>query len=94
MNSCTAHGQPASAVICGHMAALQRAPVGFVEVGGDPLHPRAWCFRCEDLYQQRGDDAPSFKAFNDAMQVCVVCYEEARTRHAISPASQGDDAAR
>ena len=83
MVNCGSHGERVSAVVCSHMLKDQPAPAGFIENCDDPNDLQAWCHLCEVKYEQEGGMTETFKNFNAMAIVCVVCYEEARARHAI-----------
>ena len=57
--------------------------VGVVENNDDPNDLQAWCFACEEKYQEEGDLTEAFREFNDMALVCVVCYAEIKERHTI-----------
>lgn len=84
MASCGPHGERVSAVICQHLLHAYPAPVGFVENSSDPNDLQAWCHPCEDMFQLEGDMTDAFREFNGMAIVCVVCYAEAKARHAVS----------
>jgi hypothetical protein len=86
MVNCGCHGERISAVVCRHMLKTQPAPAGFVENCSDPNDLQAWCYRCEQRYEQEGAMNEAFKRFNDMTIVCVVCYREAKARHSIQEA--------
>jgi len=65
----------------------QPAPSGFVENSSEPNDLQAWCYSCEDEFQQEEGMTNAFREFNGMAIVCVVCYAEAKARHAI-PAGQ------
>jgi hypothetical protein len=73
-----------SAVLCSHLLQQQPAPAGFVENSSDPNDLQAWCYRCEEKFQDEGDMTDAFRAFNGMAIVCVVCYKEAKFRHKVS----------
>jgi len=80
---CAPHGQRVAAVVCCHMIGADRPPAGFVENSSDPNDLQAWCHACEDRFQQEGGMTEAFRAFNGMSVVCVVCYDEAKARHAL-----------
>ncbi len=80
---CGPHGQRVSAVVCKHLLALAPAPAGFVENSGDPSDLQAWCHLCEEKFEQEGEMTDEFREFNGMAVVCVVCYDEAKSRHSI-----------
>ena len=84
---CGEHGERVSAVVCKHMLRGQPAPAGVVENSNDPHDLQAWCYLCEDKFQQEGDMTEAFREFNGMAIVCVVCYDEIKAHHAI-PAGQ------
>jgi hypothetical protein len=86
MVNCGSHGERISAVVCEHLLKSETAPVGFVENSSDPLDLQAWCYKCEAKFDQEGGMTESFRQFNGMSIVCVVCYGEAKYRHAIPAA--------
>jgi hypothetical protein len=85
MISCGSHGERISAVVCKHLLQDQPAPSGFVENSSDPNDLQAWCYLCEDKFQEEGDMTDAFGEFNGMAIVCVVCYAAAKSRHTIQP---------
>lgn len=83
MVNCGPHGEQISAVICRHMLPWEPAPSGFIENNSDPNDLQAWCYRCEDRFEQEGDMTEAFREFNSMAIVCITCYNEAKARHAI-----------
>jgi hypothetical protein len=83
MLNCGTHGEQASAVVCKHMLRSEPAPAGFIENSSDPDDLQAWCYRCEEKFEQEGGMTDAFKAFNDMALVCTECYKEARARHSL-----------
>jgi hypothetical protein len=65
------------------MLQRQLAPAGFVENSSDPNDLQAWCYLCEETFQREGDMTDAFKEFNGTAIVCVVCYDEIKSRHTI-----------
>lgn len=59
------------------------APAGFVENCDDPNDLQAWCYLCEEKFQEEDGMTDAFKEFNDMAIVCVVCYDEIKSRHTI-----------
>lgn len=84
MIRCGPHGERVSAVVCTHMLRPTPAPLGVVENSDDPDDLQAWCHLCEEKFQAEGGMTEAFKAFNAMAIVCVVCYAEAKARHAIT----------
>jgi hypothetical protein len=66
------------------MLPSQPAPAGFVENSSDPNDLQAWCYHCEEKFQQEGDMTDAFREFNGMAVVCVVCYIEAKMRHTVT----------
>ena len=85
MINCESDAERVSAVVCKHMLRSQPAPAGFIENSDDPNDLQAWCYLCEELFQQEQDMTGAFREFNGMAIVCVVCYEEAKERHTILP---------
>ena len=85
MINCDSHAERISAVVCKHMLRPQGTPSGFVENSDDPNDLQAWCYRCEEMFQQEGGMTEAFKEFNNMAIVCVVCYGEAKEHHTILP---------
>lgn len=83
MVNCGCHGEQTSAVVCRHLLQSQPAPAGFIENCDDPNNLQAWCYLCEEKFQQEGDITDVFKEFHGMAIVCVVCYGEAKSRHAV-----------
>ena len=81
--NCGSHGDRISAVVCRHMLETLEPAVGVVENNDDPNDLQAWCFACEEKYQEEGDLTEAFREFNDMALVCVVCYAEIKERHTI-----------
>jgi hypothetical protein len=82
--NCGPHGERVSAVVCKHLLNSAAAPAGFIENSSDPHDLQAWCCRCEEKFEQEGGMTDAFREFNDMAIVCVVCYGEAKFRHASS----------
>jgi hypothetical protein len=80
---CGTHGERASAVVCKHMLRNEPAPSGFIENSSDPEDLQAWCYRCEEKFEQEGEMTDAFRAFNDMALVCIDCYKEAKARHSL-----------
>jgi hypothetical protein len=83
MVECGDHGERVSAVVCKHMLRSEPAPAGFIENCSDPNDLQAWCYFCEEKFQQEGDMTDEFKAFNGMAIVCIDCYSEAKERNTI-----------
>lgn len=58
-------------------------PAGFIENNDDPNNLQAWCYLCEEKFQEEDGMTESFKQFNGMAIVCVVCYEDAKKNHTI-----------
>jgi hypothetical protein len=86
MIDCGIHGKRISAVVCKHMLRSEPAPSGFIENSSDPDDLQAWCYQCEEKFEQEGGMTETFRQFNSMAIVCVACYAEAKSRHAL-PAS-------
>lgn len=84
MINCGPHGERISSVVCKHMLISELAPAGFIENSSDPDDLQAWCYLCEEKFQQEGDMTDAFKEFNGFAIVCVVCYTEIKARHSVS----------
>ena len=69
--------------MCKHMLQGEPAPSGFVENSSDPNDLQAWCYLCEEKFQNEEDMTQAFKEFNGMVVVCVVCYNEAQARHSV-----------
>ena len=80
---CGSHGKRLATVVCKHMVGTGSAPVGFVENSNDPRDLQAWCHACEAKWQKEGDMTEAFLEFNGMVLICVSCYAEAKSRHAI-----------
>jgi hypothetical protein len=87
MIDCGTHGQRVSAVVCRHMLQTEPSPSGFVENSDDVNDLQAWCYLCEEKFEQEGGMTDNFKEFNGMTIVCIVCYNDSKLRHAI-PAAQ------
>lgn len=83
MVTCGLHGERVATVVCKHMLQSRPAPAGFVENCDDPHDLQAWCYHCEEKFQQECGITDAFKEFNGMAIVCVVCYGEAKLRHTI-----------
>jgi hypothetical protein len=83
MVNCGPHGERVATVVCKHMLQSESSPVGFIENSSDPNDLQAWCYLCEEKFQQEDGLTEGFKAFNDMSVVCIVCYNEAKSRHTI-----------
>lgn len=83
MVKCGSHGERIATVVCKHMLQSQPAPAGFIENCDDPNDLQAWCYHCEEKFQQEGGMNEVFREFNSMIIVCVVCYGEAKSRHTI-----------
>lgn len=82
MVNCGPHGYRIAAVICCHLGP-DSAPAGFIENSSDPNDLQAWCYACEDKFNQEGGLPETFGAFADVSVVCVACYAEAKARHSL-----------
>ncbi len=80
---CGPHGERVAAVVCRHLLQSAPAPAGFIENSSDPNDLQAWCHLCEEKFEQEGDMTEAFREFNGMAIVCVVCYGEAKARHAV-----------
>lgn len=83
MVNCGPHGERIAAVVCRHLLGSEDAPAGFIVNSSDPLDLQAWCYRCEDMFDQEGGMTEAFRAFNGMAVVCVMCFHEAKYRHGI-----------
>ena len=83
MVNCGPHGFRVAAVVCCHMIGADLLPSGFVENSSDPNDLQAWCYACEDKFEQEGGLTKAFRAFADVSVVCVDCYTEAKARHSL-----------
>jgi len=83
MINCGHHGERISAVVCKHMLRSQPAPAGFIENSDDPHDLQAWCYHCEEKFEQEGGMTDAFKDFTGMTIVCEVCYGAAKQRHTI-----------
>jgi hypothetical protein len=81
MVNCGPHGFRVAAVVCCHMIGENLPPAGFVENSSDPHDLQAWCYACEDKFEQEGGLTKGFRAFADVSVVCVDCYAEAKAHH-------------
>jgi hypothetical protein len=81
MLDCGIHGERIATVVCKHMLRGQPAPAGFVENCSDPDDLQAWCYLCEDKFEEEGGMTDAFRAFNDMVMVCSNCYTEAKALH-------------
>ena len=84
MIGCGSHGERIATVVCKHMLKSEPAPAGFVENNSDPADLQAWCYRCEEKFQDEEGMTDAFKEFNGMVIVCVVCYSEAKTHHMVA----------
>ena len=83
MLNCGTHGERASAVVCKHMLHNEPAPAGFIENSSDPADLQAWCYRCEEKFEQEGGMTDAFRMFNAMALVCIDCYKEEKVRHSL-----------
>ena len=83
MVDCGPHGHRVAAVVCCHMIGQDRPPAGFVENSSDPNDLQAWCYACENMFEQEGGMTEAFRKFNDMSLVCVACYAEAKVSHSL-----------
>ena len=80
---CGVHGERISAVVCGHLLVKRSSPAGFIENRSDPNDLQAWCHACEEKFEFEGGMTDAFRAFNQMKLVCVVCYQEIKSRNSI-----------
>ena len=78
MINCGSHGERISAVVCKHLLLSEPGRSGFIENNDDPHDLQAWCYACEDLFEQEGGMTDTFREFNGMAVVCVTCYAEAK----------------
>jgi hypothetical protein len=83
MVNCGPHGYRVAAVICCHLVGQDCPPAGFIENSSDPTDLQAWCYACEDKFEQEDGLTDCFREFNDLSVVCVACYAEAKARHSL-----------
>jgi hypothetical protein len=83
MVDCGPHGERIAAVMCKHMLKSDTAPLGVVENSDDPNDLQAWCYLCEERYEQEGGMTDAFRKFNGMAVVCVACYSDAKLRHCL-----------
>ena len=83
MLDCGPHGERVAAVVCKHMLKSDTAPLGVVENSDDPNDLQAWCYLCEERYEQEGGMTDAFRKFNGMTLVCVACYGDAKLRHRL-----------
>lgn len=76
------HGKGIASVICCHQF-NSTEPVGFIENCSDPNDLQAWCYACEDFFEQEGDMTEKFKKFSNAKIVCEKCYNDLKALHSI-----------
>lgn len=81
---CECHGKSIPAIVCGHLTNNNGQPLGFIENSDDPEDLQAWCYACEYLYNSEQDLTDKFRAFNDMSVVCVKCYQNIKSSHAIA----------
>lgn len=83
MVDCGPHGKRVAAVVCQHMLDTSGPPKGVIENNDDPNDLQAWCYACEEKFQEEGEITEAFKLFNRFAVVCVVCYAEAKLRNEV-----------
>jgi hypothetical protein len=66
------------------MLRSEPAPAGFIENNSDPNDLQAWCYLCEEKFEQEGGMTEAFREFNAMAIVCIACYREAKSRHSIA----------
>lgn len=83
MIDCGTHGERVSTVVCQHLLRNEKTPSGFIENSSDPDDLQAWCYRCEEKFEQEGGMTEAFKTFCDMSLVCIDCYTVAKMRHSL-----------
>ncbi len=78
---CDIHGRRPAAVVCRHLCNERERALGFIENSSEPGDKQAWCYRCEEMFDQEGEMTEAFKQFNDMALVCEACYDRIRERH-------------
>ncbi len=58
-------------------------PVGFIENKSEPNDRQAWCYACEEKFEEEGEMTQAFHEFNNMRLVCIACYAEIRSRHTL-----------
>jgi hypothetical protein len=79
--NCEKHGRGVAAVVCRHLCNSPQNPAGFIENSSEPGDLQAWCFRCEEMFEEEGEMSEAFRKFNDMALVCESCYAEIREKH-------------
>jgi hypothetical protein len=83
MVECGPHGKRVASVVCCHLLSTDLPPVGFIENSDDPDDLQAWCYACEEKFEEEGGMTQAFQEFNGMSLICVVCYQETKSRHSI-----------
>lgn len=83
MIDCGPHGMRVAAVVCRHMVGPDAPTAGFIENRSDQHDLQAWCFACEEEFQDENGMTDAFLEFNDMKVVCVDCYADAKLRHSL-----------
>ena len=83
MIDCGTHGARVAAVACCHLIGQDMPPAGFVENNDDPNDLQAWCYACEEKYEQEGGLTETFRDFMKMSVVCAACYAAAKTHHTL-----------
>lgn len=78
---CGPHGKRVATVVCCHLRERSGEPAGFVENSDDPNDLQAWCFACEEKYQQEDGMTDAFREFNNFSIVCCDCYAASKAFH-------------
>jgi len=81
---CAKHGEGIAATVCGHLVCGPGSPLGFIENSSNPADLQAWCYDCENLYEQEGEMTPKFREFHDLTMICTECYATIKGIHGIT----------
>lgn len=80
---CGQHGNRVASVMCCHLLNTKDKAFGFIENSSEPNDLQAWCYSCEEVFEQEGEMTERFRDFNNASIVCVKCYEYLARFHTI-----------
>lgn len=81
--ACGLHGKRVAAVVCQHLLESGGPPKGVVENSVDPNDLQAWCYACEEKFQEEAGITEAFMQFNRFAVVCIVCFADVKLRNDV-----------
>lgn len=77
---CILHKKEATAIICGHLLAVEDGHIGFHVPEDIKNDLEAWCDTCEKILNEAGGWTDSAVKFADFRSCCVGCFISLKKR--------------